>query len=87
MCRLRGVGDPLKLHPSDFCDVVYAWLVENADEKSKAKFDSKLWMPPNDEVDVSDHPMFSPEAELAALEQGIGGGPSGSWDDAPLAES
>lgn len=79
MCRLRGI-DPLALHPSDFADAVYAWLIENADEKGRSKIDMQLWMPPDNDMDVSDNPLFSPEAELAALEQGIGGGPTGSWE-------
>lgn len=62
----RGV-DVLKLHPSDFLDVIWFWLIENQDEKGVEKLGRQIWLPPMGEEPTDDNPYYGYEAEMAAL--------------------
>lgn len=61
---LRGV-DLLTLigeKPARACNVIYAWLVEGADEKQRDKLHRELFRPPPGE-DLAAVPLWTPEEE------------------------
>lgn len=57
-----------KLPCPDFFDLIYFWLVRNADQKEKDKIDLQLFLPPIGMEAEADHPFFSEEAEMSAFE-------------------
>lgn len=63
----RGV-DVLKLSPADFLDVVWYWLIKDADEKTTDKIGRKVWLPPRGEEPTDDNPYYGLAAEEAAFE-------------------
>jgi hypothetical protein len=64
--HLRQGVDVLKLHPSDFLDVVWSWLTENADQKEIDKIGRKIWLPPRGVEPTDDNPYYGFAAEEAA---------------------
>ena len=65
MTVLAG-GDPLALPLDRFLNLVYYWLVREADEKAIRKLDARLWMPPKGVAAPKESP-WSAEAETAAF--------------------
>lgn len=59
--------DPLGLPPDRFLNLVYYWLVRNADEKRRASIDRDLNRPPAGEQAPTDEGPWSAEAEMAVF--------------------
>lgn len=63
--------DPLALPPDRFVNLIYWWLVQNADEKRRREIDSALTAIPagiSDET-IGSRPEWSDEAEMAGFAQ------------------
>lgn len=51
-----------------FCNLVYYWLTQGADEASQRAIDTKLWMPPAGSAEpIPEESPWSPENETAAF--------------------
>lgn len=64
----RGVN-VLDLHPQDFLDVIWAWLIDGLDQKEVDKIGRQIWLPPKGEEPTDDNPYFGYHAEMAAFEE------------------
>lgn len=62
-CASRNV-EPAALPIDRLCNLVYYWLVRNADDKRRADIDAHLHRPPPGADDVG---MWSAESEMAAF--------------------
>lgn len=68
-CAARGV-DPVDLPPDRFCNLVYYWLVRNANDRQRADLDFWLEALPTGEDPVAaDEGRWSADAEMAAFTQ------------------
>lgn len=70
-------ADPLDLPFDRLLNLIYHWIVKDADPDEVPKFDARLWRPPPGRAAAPGSP-WSPEAETAAfrgLAAAIKGGP------------
>lgn len=62
------MGCPAReLEFSDLCDLIYYWLIKDADQKDKTRLDFDLSIPPANVEPEADDPMWSDEAEMASF--------------------
>lgn len=72
-CIYRGIK-PLKLSPSDFCDLILYFVTRNMDQKEQDAFGRKLYLPPRGVEPDDDLPYWGLNAEIEAFNRSAPGG-------------